>query len=654
VISTRKTFSLCALLTLGGAILTALPARAAVRGDRLMSPTTRGFLSITDVQDLHQHWLRTQMGQLVQDEAMQPFVKDMKRQLQRKISGVREKLAMEWAGLKDVANGEIALGLVERENERAAIALTVNVAGHDDQLRSLLRKVDSKLTKRGATKSRTEQSGTEVTTYTIAPKKEGGRTRTAVYFVKQDMLCATDSSLEAAEMLARFDGGSNLFGVDAYQQTMTRCAKEAAGLVPQVRWYVDPFGYARSIRSLAPAGQERHGRDYLKILGSQGFEAVQGIGGFVNLAVAGSYELLHRTSIYAPPIPGELDKYRLAMRMMKFPNRRGMRANKWLPRKLATYRTFNWDLANAFQHFDTLFDAVIGYDEAFADVIEGLEVDAYGPQIRVQKDFVDHLGQQVILVTDYEVPITPKCERFLFVVELTNEEAIAATMKKYMDSDPNATQTKFNGKIVWEIQEAEEDIPDFDIASADLDLLAPVEEEEVAGSSNPGLPTSGVCVTDGQLFIASHIDFLKSVLAAGDLEEGLASAGDYREVNAALNQLLPGDAAVRTFMRTDEAFRPVYELLRQGKMPESETLLGRLLNRLLTPPDDEDEGILRQQKIDGRKLPDFEMVRRYFGPAGSVIRSDKEGWMIVGATLTKTTPQARATGAATGTQIRLR
>ena len=53
----------------------------------------------------------------------------------------------------------------------------------------------------------------------------------------------------------------------------------------------------------------------------------------------------------------------------------------------------------------------------------------------------------------------------------------------------------------------------------------------------------------------------------------------------------------------DEAVRPVYELLRQGKMPESETLLGRLLNRLMTPPDDEDEGILREQKIDARQLP---------------------------------------------------
>jgi hypothetical protein len=95
-------------------------------------------------------------------------------------------------------------------------------------------------------------------------------------------------------------------------------------------------------------------------------------------------------------------------------------------------------------------------------------------------------------------------------------------------------------------------------------------------------------------------------------------------------------------VRTDEAYRPVYELLRQGKMPESETLLGRLLNRLLTPPEDEDEGILREQKIDGRQLPDFEMVRRYFSPSGTIVRTSEDGWFIVGATLSKLAPQARA------------
>lgn len=589
------------------------------------------------------------MGQLVQDEAMQPFMDDIKRQLERKISGVRDKLGVELADLQDIAGGEIGLGLVERENDRAAVVLTVDVTGHEQQLDDLLVKVRKDLTKRGAVRSNAEVAGTEMTTYTIPSRKEGVADTTAVYFVKDNLLCATDNALEAAEMLQRFDGqaGGRLVDLEAYHKTMARCVTGSSGLEPEVRWYLDPFGYTRAVRSMATSGKKRTGKDYLKILSSQGFGAIKGIGGFVNLAVGGSYELLHRTAIYAPPVPGARDKYQLAMRMMKFPNDDKLITQKWVPRKLASFRTFNFDLANAFEHFDTLFDAVAGYEDAFDGVLEGLERDPYGPQVKVRQDFIAHLGQRVMLVTDYEVPISPQCERFLFVIELAGDEsekAIAETVAKFMESDPNASKTEFQGKTIWEIQEADEDIPDLDIAIADLDLLDPIDEANSSGGDGGGfgadLSTSAVCVSEGNLFIASHASYLREIFAHSDKEDELGTAGDYREVDAALTRLLAGPVSARCFLRTDEVYRPTYELLRQGKMPESETLLGRVLNRMLTAPDDEDEGILREQKIDGRKLPEFEMVRRYFGPAGTIVRSDEDGWFIVGATLSKMAPQA--------------
>ena len=147
---------------------------------------------------------------------------------------------------------------------------------------------------------------------------------------------------------------------------------------------------------------------------------------------------------------------------------------------------------------------------------------------------------------------------------------------------------------------------------------------------------------------------MKKVFSDAAEQDGLDSAGDYREVESALKRLFSGEISLKSFLRTDEAYRPIYELLRQGKMPESETLLGRVLNRLLSPTDEEDEGIVRKQRIDGRQLPDFEMVRRYFGPAGTLVRSEEDGWFVVGATLSKITPQARATGAISSRKTKLR
>lgn len=639
---------------LGPILLSSTRLVAAVRSDQLMSPQSRGFISVPNIEGLVANWNETQIGQLVQDESMRPFIEDVRAQIERKISGVRDKLGISVEDLRYVAGGEIGLAMVEVDKGRAVVALTVDTTGRHRELESFLTKLDRELTKRGATKTADDHEGTTLTTYDIPPQKENGIVRQTVYFIKDNIFCASDSARETNEMLARFqDKSAGLSEVVAYQQTLERCQKEAGELVPDLRWFADPFGYSRAIRSLEPADAKIAGKDYVNILQEQGFDAVQSLGGFVNLSVGSSFELLHRTAVYAPAIAGEPDKYRLAMRMMKFPNQEELETHDWIPRKLASYRTFSMDLDNAFQFFGTLFDAIAGYEEAFDGVLEGLERDPYGPQVDVQKDFVAHLGNRIVLVTDYELPITPKCERFMIVVELSNEQAIAETVAKFMKSDPNATSTEFENKIIWEIHEAEADLSGMDLDLNDLDLLEPTEgagQDDAFGAS--ALTSSAVCVTDGHLFIASHAEFLRKILSQEDVRSELSGAGDFREVEDVMTHLLPGPVSAKFFVRTDEAYRPIYELLRQGKMPEAETLFGRLLNRLLTPEESEDEGILREQKIDGHQLPQFDMVRRYFGPAGTLVRTDEDGWFVVGATLTKVASQARASGSQLSSDVK--
>jgi hypothetical protein len=118
----------------------------------------------------------------------------------------------------------------------------------------------------------------------------------------------------------------------------------------------------------------------------------------------------------------------------------------------------------------------------------------------------------------------------------------------------------------------------------------------------------------------------------------LANAGDYNLVAARMDQLASGPRCGYSFVRTDEAFRPTYELIRQGRMPESESMFGKFLNRMLTTEVEKEEGVLRKQKLDGSDLPSFEAVRRYFGPAGRVLKSEPDGWVLTGTVLHKEAP----------------
>jgi hypothetical protein len=86
------------------------------------------------------------------------------------------------------------------------------------------------------------------------------------------------------------------------------------------------------------------------------------------------------------------------------------------------------------------------------------------------------------------------------------------------------------------------------------------------------------------------------------------------------------------FTRTDESYRATYELFKQGKLPESETILARLLNAMMGP---QEEGVMRKQELDGSKLPAFEQVKKYLGPGGLFVQSEDDGWWLVGGLLRK-------------------
>ena len=135
--------------------------------------------------------------------------------------------------------------------------------------------------------------------------------------------------------------------------------------------------------------------------------------------------------------------------------------------------------------------------------------------------------------------------------------------------------------------------------------------------------------------VASNIDLLKTVLDARNPKILLSNTADYKQIDAEIEKLAPDPLSIRFFSRTDDEYRPIYDLIRDGRMPEAETTLGQVLNEFLG---EDEEGVLRTQKIDGSKLPDFQMVRRYLGPAGLAVRSEDDGWFLIGFTLNKEAP----------------
>ncbi len=695
-----------------------------IPSEQLFPNTTQGFAAIADIDRLREHWNKTQIGQLMADPVMKPFSEDLRRQIEGRWSGIRKRLGLELDDIKDVAGGEVAIGGILPAPDTAAFAIVVDVTGHDEQVKALLAKVSKTLLARGGKQSQKVVGGVTITLFQVpAPQNAlvGPADRTACYFHTDTLLAASDNLEVLVGILARAKGNpaGSLAQTPAFQAVMQRCAKDNGLKMPQIRWFINPLGYIRMIRITTPEDRRRKGKPIIEILENQGFEALQGVGGFVDFAVEG-FEIIHRTAVSAPT------PYQRAMKMLRFPNGADYAPQPWVPRDVAGYSTFYCDILNVFDNFGPLFDEVVGgeeflfsvplelqknldggvtpkalakkFDEAgltlspqaklttrtsgsawritdvirttvdgevevqqltyvirkgkekllvyeevtgiWDEVVKSLEVDPNGPQIKLRDDLIKHLGQRVTILTKYEQPITPTSERLLFAIETSNPEVLAATIRKAMKNDPGAVRRELDGLEIWEIiGEEETDIPDIEIDLPSLGGDDDEEEDEEDDGQARLLPHAAVTVVgqgSGHLMVASHIDFLVEVLKPREARQQLGNAVNFKLIDATLTQPafnVPQKCA-QIFSETAEQFRPTYELIKQGKMPQGQTMFARVLNTMFGTGE---EGVIRDQKIDGSKLPAFQVVRRKLGPAGVTATSEATpeftGWFFKGITL---------------------
>jgi hypothetical protein len=657
------------------ATVAARPSPAAEPSETLLPETTKGYLSIPDWGRLESDFNSTQLGELANDEIMRPFIEDLKRQIRQNGARRLEKLGITFEDLRGIVGGETALAMIQLDEQGAAQVALVDVTGHEAEARKLLDRMAENLTRQGGRRLR-KATDSSVAIFEL-PRREGERQgRQTASFLKGSLLCI-GSDMRAVEDILRatsVERKASLGTLPAFRQSMAHLdkARGESGKAPHIRWFIEPFGYAECVRMLEPP-KEKPNPDVLRVLRKQEFTAIRGLSGHVTFA-AERYELLHRTMIFAPPAAAgdskSGEKYKLAARMLDFPNSENLRAETWVPRDLATYSTWNWSIQKAFDASKTLVDEWFGEpDEAiFQSVLDDMRDAKDGPRVDIEKDLVGNLADRVTLITDYETPVGPKSERWLAGVKTTDARAVAMALEKSLKNEPNVQRRQVSGFTVWEIAEQQQahtealvvEIPGGVVRHADIE----VEEYEPV-AFQPGkarakqrtkrlqkqtqqqqrvIQNMALTVAYDHLFVASHVDMLARVLNQAGAEgapsgadkaaatEHLGSAADYRRVVEEMQALGADSVAARFFSRSDEAFRINYELLRTNEMPKAQSIMGKLLNELLA---DGKPGTVRRARLDGSKLPPYDAVRRYLGPTGGFVVTEPDGWMVTGFMLDK-------------------
>jgi len=653
--SFRRRLAMMAIV-LGWLVSGLIPFAGAVAADgafpaseKIFPAKTRGWVSISHGPEFRERFDRTQYGLLLKDPSMKPFIESVRKEIEASNGGRLGRLGLTLDDLLEVAGGEYALGAVESSAGKLATVVLVDTTGHEAQARGLIEKMNQRMVEQKGTKI-AANGGDPLTVYQLPASENAGRSgdqRVAFAITGNALVVGDDPALLTQVISTLGQGRADCVGsLPAFGSVMDRCQNQVPKNSASVRWYVDPLPFAKAYQATNPPREKRKGPDYVAILGRQGFDAVQGAGGVV-VFDDGGHALRHHTMVYAPPLagrqPDSVERFNLAARMLQFPNVEDNGPQAWVPRDVAGWTSLQFDLRNAFVTVESLVDDIVGEKGVYDDVIASVKEDPDGPQIDLEKDLVACLGSRVTLVTDHATPLGEDSERLLIAVEAVDPEQVAATVAKSMSIDPDMAKIDVQGNVAWElidrsmaIPQLEVELPGGAVPHADHDDDAHRRRAKLRDREEKLLPHSVVTVAQGHLFVASHRDILERVLATKGGVESLGSASDYAQIAAELNRLLPGKAATRSFSREEEAIRPAYEMLRQGSMPKSKSLTGQVLNGILG---DGKPGTVRTQRLDGSTLPDFEMVRRYFGTVGVGMQSLPDGWYVTGITLPRSTQE---------------
>lgn len=624
--------------------------------ETIFPATTRAWISIADFRGMQARFKSSPYGQLIADPAMKTFVEHVREQISQNGRQRLAKLGLTLEDLEKIPGGELAAGAVEVEGGRLVTVLLVDTTGHEAEAGALVERITSRLLEQKAAKVTVANAPPQLTVYELPPdpndvRSEGAsRPRRVAFAVAPQALIVGDDAAQVGQALSVLAKGreDSLATVESYKAIVEQCAGQVPATAAPIRWFVDPLEFAQAYQATNPPREKKKGPDYVAILGRQGFDAVKGAGGLLVFDEA-PHALRHHTLVYAPPLPGRdpdsVERFALAARMLRFPNSAGVVPPAWVPRDVGGWAALQWDVQTAFGSVESLVDDIVGDKGVFDDVIASLKEDPDGPQVDIEKDLVACLGKRVSVITDHVQPVSTDCERIVIAMEAVDEARVAATIAKVMDADSDMRKIDLAGHVAWELVDHSMDIPKLEVetpggavAHADHDPNdeAHRRRQRLREKEERLLPHSTVTVAKGHLLIASHRDILERVLTAEAGAAGLATAGDVAAIQTELGKYVPAATAARGFGREEAAIRPTYELLRQGNMPKSKSLFGQLLNDMLG---DGKPGSVRTQKIDGSTLPEFDVVRRYFGTTGVAMETKSQGWYVVGLVLPRSGDQ---------------
>ncbi|MEO8271267.1 MAG: hypothetical protein ABI557_16210, partial [Aureliella sp.] len=518
--------------------------------------------------------------------------------------------------------GQIALAWLElpqSPRKPFAMALIADVDDAKGPNDKLLAKIEAELVARKSTKTVLSHQGIEIFKFTLPKRADSLLPDDGYYAVAKGQFLSTDDEGLMKDLISRING-ETVAGKVIAQDAVFQAGRQKAEITGegQIEYFVRPLGIARVLRAIG-GKRSKSNADMLAVLQNQGFEAIKCVCGEISLGLD-ALDISHHGYVLAEhPLPK-------SAAMLDFPNKASREIPNFIGENISSLLATNWNAKEAFWKVEGLVDELAGTPGVFHEVIEGIKVDPNGPRIDIEKEVLPHITNDIYSISDTKPGAADvDSRRNLIALRLTNAAAMAKVLDRAMENEPDAEPIDYKGQLIWKVVHREDEEV-HDLAADFGDDFGGPPADAAGAQPQPWLSNWAITVYGDYLMFASHAEMIEQAIEQSQtgIESPLVEESDYRRVTKAIaEQFGNDDSSAWQVVRTSLAYRVQYELFREGKLMDSQSMLASILDRLLQ---NQDEMRGKAQKLNGQKLPPYAQVAKFLQPMGMVVRSTDSGW----------------------------
>lgn len=574
--------------------------------DRYFPYYTAQFTSIPDVVRLSNQFDKTDIGILAAQPSMKPFQDSIAEQVS---SGpLKERLGITLNDLRNVANGEVAFGIIYPNKELLAIALMANISNHAAEANQLINKVSLNIQQKNNGRVVRNQVGTALFIQ-LDFVDDNSKNQKIVYILDSDLLIVCDNLMIAKLLWQKASNNAAVASVkpiaaSAYYQMIKRRSidqNEAFNFIQIDR-------YAEALKLLADKYSVGNlsSKSPTEGMKKSGLICFRAAGGSLQLKPSPGFNRFVKGYIYAPkPWTGSMNMFELINVPCPEPP-------AWVSSKVSSFTAIQINPDLIYDNIAPIFDAYFGDGEqgVWADVVEGLEQDPMGPQINLKNDLVRYFDGQTLVIRQALEPLGPESECSAYALRVKDVNAVRSALEKLFNGDKTIQPDKLGQYNIWQC------VPKKKTSSA-MNIPTPGKKEKPEGP----MAHAVIAVENGYLIIASKKEFLAQLLSTP--AQSLKDSIGFKRTMAVAQKRCGNSACVWGYSPLENSYRLNYELFKEGKSVDSKTMLTRIVKAISGAEKPNQKPTI---KVDGSSLPPFDQIKTYFGTSGSIFKMEEDGY----------------------------